>query len=203
MTGGEGTKRILWGGVVGVTILVASHAMAQQLPTVSWQPSQGALVSNLQLTAPWLRGEPTGTAGLSPWVSSTPLRLSLGGDIHSIGGGFANCVSLEEPSGNTINGFAVQRFASVRLAPALTLQGFSSAGCPVDGAIGGGITYTVPVGPSLWLVAAAGVYGVPAHAPFPARTTNDARLDLTKDLNGGRTLSVGVGTRGVSFGGAW
>jgi hypothetical protein len=73
------------------------------------------LLSNLQLTAPWLRGEPTGPAALPSWVLSTPLRLSLQGDIHAIAGGFANSVSREEASGNTINGSAVQRFAAIRL----------------------------------------------------------------------------------------
>jgi hypothetical protein len=169
---------------------------AQQAPT-------SPLVSNLQLTAPWLRGEPTGPAGPSSWVLSTPLRLSLQGDIHPIAGGFANCVSREEPSGNTINGFAVQRFASIRLTNALTLQGFSSAGCPVDGAIGAGLTYTVPLQPSLWLVASAGVYGVPGHAPYPPRQSDDVRLDLTKQVNDQHTTTVGVGRRGITVGGAW
>jgi hypothetical protein len=194
-------------------LLASSPAVAQQAPIATWQspqsgfvsaqPSTSALVSNLQLTAPWLRGEPTGPAGVSSWVLSTPLRLSLQGDIQPIAGGFANCVSLEEPSGNTINGFAVQRFASIRLTGALTLQGFSSAGCPVDGAIGAGLTYTVPLASSLWLVAGAGVYGVPAHAPFPARQSSDVRVDVTKTLNDGGSLTVGVGSRGISVGRAW
>jgi hypothetical protein len=56
---------------------------------------------------------------------------------------------------------------------------------------------------SLWLVASAGVYGVPAHAPYPARTSSDVRIDVTKPLPGGNTLTVGVGRKGISFGGAW
>jgi hypothetical protein len=136
-------------------------------------------------------------------VLSTPLRLSLQADIHPIAGGFPNCVSREEPSGNTINGFAVQRFASIRLTNALTLQGFSSAGCPVDGAIGAGLTYTVPLQSSLWLVASAGVYGVPGHAPYPPRQSDDLRVDLTKQLDDQHTMTVGVGRRGITVGGAW
>jgi hypothetical protein len=201
------------GAVVIAGLLIASPALGQQAPIATWQPPQSGfvsaqvatspIVSNLQLTAPWLRGEPTGPAGISSWVLSTPLRLSLQGDIHPIGGGFANCVSREEPSGNTINGFAVQRFASIRLTAALTLQGFSSAGCPVDGALGAGLTYTVPLDSSLWLVASAGVYGVPGHAPYPPRQSSDVRLDVTKPMDGGRTLTVGVGRRGISVGRAW
>lgn len=203
MGGSEGARRVLVWSVIGVGILGASGAWAQG-PAVTWQPSQSALVSNLQLTAPWLLpGEPTGTAGLSPWVASTPLRLSLQGAIRPIAGGFSNCASLEEPSGNTVNGFPVQRFASIRLAPALVLQGFSSAGCPVDGALGGGLTYTISIRPSLSLVVGAGAYGVPAHSPYPARVANDARIDLMKGVDGGGTLSIGIGKRGISFGGAW
>jgi hypothetical protein len=188
-------------------------AYAQQSPIAAWQPPQtgfvsaqpstSPLVSNLQLTAPWLRGEPTGPAGLSSWILSTPLRLSLQGDIRPIGQFFPNCATREEPSGNTINGFPVQRFVSIRLTGALTLQGFSSAGCPVDGAIGAGLTYTAPLQPSLWLVASAGAYGVPAHAPYPARQSNDVRVDVTKLLDDQRTVTVGVGRRGISVGGAW
>jgi hypothetical protein len=200
-------------GVVVAGLLVASPALAQQAPIAMWQSPQSGfvsaqastspLVSNLQLTAPWLRGEPTGPAGVSSWVLSTPLRLSLQGDIHPIAGGFSNCVSREEPSGNTINGFAVQRFASIRLTAALTLLGFSSAGCPVDGAIGAGLTYTLPLESSLWLVASAGVYGVPGHAPYPPRQSSDVRLDVTRPLDGGGTVTVGVGRRGISVGRAW
>jgi len=200
-------------GIFLAALLVASPALAQQPPIAAWQPpttgfvsaqpSTSPLVSNLQLTAPWLHGEPSGPAGLSTWVLSTPLRLSLQTDIPSIGGGFSNCASREEPSGNTINGFAVQRFASLRITHALTLQGFSSAGCPVDGAIGAGFTYTAPLAPSLWVVASAGVYGVPPHAPFPARQSSDVRVDVTRQVDGGRTVTLGVGRRGVSIGGAW
>jgi hypothetical protein len=199
--------------VMLVGLLATSHVFAQQAPIVPWQsPYSGfvsgqssisPLVSNLQLTAPWLRGEPTGPGGLSSWVLSTPLRLSLQGDIQPIARAFPNCISREEAAGNTINGFAVQRFASIHLTKALTLQGFSSAGCPVDGAIGAGLTYTVPLQPSLWLVASAGIYGVPGHAPFPPRQSGDLRVDLTKQLNDGRTMTVGVGRRGTTVGGAW
>jgi len=199
--------------VVLVGVFASSQLFAQQSPVATWQsptsgsvsaqPSTAALVSNLQLTAPWLFGEPSGSAGPSSWVLSTPLRLSLQGDIHPLAGGFPNCVSREEPSGNTVNGFAVQRFASIGLTKALTLQGFSSAGCPVDGAIGGSLTYTAALQPSLWFVAGAGVYGVPGHAPYPPRLSNDLRVDLMKQLNDQHAVTVGVGRRGITIGGTW
>jgi hypothetical protein len=195
-------RRILRWGVVGIGVLGASWAGAQE-PTSAWQQPPTVLVPGVKLATPWVfPGEPTGAGGMSPWVASTPLRLSLQSGILPTAGGYANCVSLEEPSGNTINGFPVQRFTSLRLAPALVLQGFSSAGCPVDGAIGGGLTYTAAIRPSLSLVLSAGVYGVPAHAPLPARVQSDARIDLTHQLDGRSTLSVGIGKRGITFGGA-
>jgi hypothetical protein len=178
-------RRILRWSVVGLGILGASWAGAQE-PTGTWQRPPTTLVPSVKLTTPWLfPGEPTGAGGMSPWVASTPLRLALQSGILPTAGGYPNCVSLEEPSGNTVNGFPVQRFTSLRLAPALVLQGFSSAGCPVDGAIGGGLTYTTAIRPSL-----------------PARVQSDARIDLTHQLDGGRTLSVGIGKRGITFGGA-
>ena len=118
-------------------------------------------------------------------------------------GAFANCESREEASGNTVHGLPVQRYAPLLLAPNLVLHGFSSAGCPVDGAIGGALTYSVPVRPSLWSVAGAGVYGVPAHYPFPARQQTDLRVDVMKQLDGRRSLGIGIGKRGISFGGVW
>jgi hypothetical protein len=168
------------------------------MPPLTLRPS-------VTLGVPWfVPSEPTGPAGalLSPWAASTPLRLSLQGGIHPLAGAFANCATREEPAGNSVNGFAIQRFASFSLTPALSLQGFSSAGCPVDGAIGGGIAYTTPLARTLWMTFSAGAYGVPAHPPIPARVQSDARVDVTKDVGKGRTLSVGVGKSGITFGGA-
>jgi hypothetical protein len=196
----------LWIGVGMVA--TASAARAQPDPNGTggaWLTPPTMLVPSRHLTVPWIQpGEPTGTSSLSPWLASTPLRLSLQAGIQPLARGFANCETREEAAGNTVNGFAVQRFASLRITPALVLAGFSSAGCPVDGAIGGGLTYSVPLEPSLWLTASAGVYGVPAHAPIPARVQSDVRMDLTKALPSGRTLSVGVGKQGLTIGtAAW
>jgi hypothetical protein len=194
--------RIFLAAAVVLTILAAGPARAQEPSGPA--PWQWTLAPQPKLVPPLLLlGEPTGSAGLSPWALSTPLRLSLQSGIFPIGGAFPNCQSRQEASGNTVNGFALQRYAPLQLAPGLVLHGFSSAGCPVDGAIGGALTYSVPLRPSLQLVAGAGVYGVPAHYPLPARTRSDFRVDVMKQLDGGRSLSVGVGKRGVSFGGVW
>jgi hypothetical protein len=202
---GKRAKRTVVAPLLGALgALVASSALAQQDPrgmTAAWLTPPTTLAPSLRLGIPWLQpGEPTGSGSLSPWVVSTPLRLSLQAPIFPMAGGFANCDTREEAAGNTVSGFAVQRFTSLRVTPSLVFAGFSSAGCPVDGAMGGGLTYSVPLRPSLWLSASLGVYGVPAHDPLPARVQSDARIDLTKDLHGGRTLSVGLGKHGLTIG---
>jgi hypothetical protein len=131
----SGTRRILVWSVIGLGLLGASGARAQAL-NGAWQPSSSAPAASVQLTDPWLfPGEPTGTAELSPWVTSTQ-RLSFQGGIpHRIGVGVASCVSLGDPAGGG-RGFPMQRFTSIRLSPMLVLQGVANAGCPVDRALG-------------------------------------------------------------------
>jgi hypothetical protein len=194
--------------VLGLAILLgafgATTAGAQEPTGPVLQMPAWPLAPNPQLATPsLLLGEPSAGGDLSPWLASIPLRLSLQSGIAPIGGSFPNCESREDAAGNSFHGVPLQRYALLQLAPRLVLHGFSSAGCPVDGAIGGGVTYSVPLRPSLWLVAGAGVYGVPPHAPFPARLQSETRVDLLKELDGGRSLSVGIGRRGVSFGGTW
>jgi hypothetical protein len=122
MKNDNGARRILLCSVVGLGIFGASGVRAQ---------SPSALAPSVTLTVPWLLpGEPTGNVGLSSSVGAAS-RLSFQGGIpHQIGGGSASCVRLEDPAGSAV-GFPVQRFTSARLSPALVLQGFSSAGCPV------------------------------------------------------------------------
>ena len=152
-----------------------------------------------------LLGEPTGDASALPgYFASAPLRLSLQSGIFPIGDAFPQCATREEASGNSVGGIPVQRYTLLQLTPNLVLHGFTSAGCPIDGAIGGGLTYAARVAPSVWLVAAAGVYGVAPHYPFPARVRGDLRVDLAEEaIDAGHSLSVGVGERGVSFGGVF
>jgi hypothetical protein len=183
--------------------LFASGALAQE-PTMLFQ-SPWPLAPNPQLATPslLLMGEPSQAGTLSPWVASIPLRLSLQGGIFPMAGAFPNCAPLGEGSGNSFQGWAVQRYALVSTLPNLTLHGFSSAGCPIDGAIGGGVTYSAPLGKDWWLVGSGGLYGVPAHGALPTRRRDDVRLDLMKAAPDGRMLGVGIGRRGVSFGGSF
>ncbi|MGO8996243.1 MAG: hypothetical protein ACLQVI_23265 [Polyangiaceae bacterium] len=198
-------KRLVLSCTLALAALATSSAFAQE-PTLVYPPSS-PLAPNPQLPPqPLLTlGEPTGTPPLSPWVASTPMRLSLQSAIFplSMSGMFPNCAQNEDPSGNSLQGFPVQRYTFLQLTPNLTLHGFSSAGCPVDSAIGGGITYSVQIKPSIWLVAGAGVYSVPSHAGLPGRTRSDFGIDLMKATHDGQSVSVGIGRRGIRIGGSF
>jgi hypothetical protein len=181
--------------------LATGQARAQEpsgrtlAPVVVWDPQQ-------QVS---LIGEPTGEAvGLPPYLAATPLRLSLVGSMYPIATSLGDdpCYSRTNPSGNSVNGFPVQRYTMLRLTPHLVLHGFSRAGCPLDAGAGGGATYTVPLRSSLWLVASAGAYTLPSQVPGRAVVKTDARIDLVRGGTG-NALSVGLGRRGLSFGGVW
>jgi hypothetical protein len=183
--------------------LIARTAFAQE-PTALFT-SPWPLAPNPQLATPTILtfGEPSAGNALPPWMASVPLRLSLQSPIFPTAGGYPNCTTREDASGNSFNGWPVQRYALLAVTPNLVLHGFTSAGCPVDGAIGGGVTYTVPLQPSWWLVMGGGMYGVPAHDSIPARRSADVRIDVMKKIDDRRSVSVGLGRRGVSLGGSW
>jgi hypothetical protein len=182
--------------------LFAPSAMAQE-PTAAFA-APWPLAQNPQLAPTPLfgLGEPSGGT-LSPSMALVPLRLSLQSTIFPRASFYPNCASREDGSGNSFQGFPVQRFTMLALTPNLTLHGFSSAGCPVDGALGGGVTYSVPLRPSWWLVMGGGVYGTPSHAGLPGQRRTEIRLDLMKAIDTTTSMSVGVGRRGVSVGARW
>jgi hypothetical protein len=188
---------------LGALGALASDAGAQE-------PSLGSstawpLAPNPQLAPRTLlfSGEPTGAPGLSPWVASTPLRLSLSSGFVPLASMFPNCATREEASGNSFHGWPVQRYTLLPLTPNLVLHGFSSGGCPIDAAVGGGVTYAAPLSKPWWLVAGAGVYGASPYTGVPARSRGEVRVDLVNAKGDGRSLTVGVGSRGVSIGGTW
>ncbi len=185
-------------------VLLARGALAQE-PTVLFT-SPWPLAPNPQLATPsplLALGEPSVPGALSPWMASVPLRLSLQGPLFPMAGGFPNCGSREDASGNSFQGWPVQRYALLALTPNLVLHGFTSAGCPIDSAVGAAVTYAVPLQSSWWLVIGGGVYAAPAHDPMPARRSADLRVDLMKKIDDARSVSVGVGRRGISLGGSW
>jgi hypothetical protein len=188
-----------------VVLVVCAQLVAA--PVLAQEPSgRPTYLSPLaRTTMPLFVGEPVGPAGdLSAYAAFSPLRLSLL-SIHLPRGdlfGDRPCAARMEASGNTVNGFAVQRHTFVNLTPRLVLHGFSQVGCAFDAGVGGGVTYAAPLGPNLWLVASAGMYAVPGSSSTKPTTAFDARLDVVK-RTGSHTVRVGVGTRGVSFGGDW
>jgi hypothetical protein len=195
---------------IASTFLVAAPAGAQE-PTVSPPRMQpfGSIAPPAPPGSPAtllsLLGEPTGDTGaLSGYFASAPLRLSLQSAIFPIGPAFDQCGTRGEAAGNSTGGIPTQRYTLLRLSPNLVLHGFSAAGCPIDAAIGAGITYSVKVRPSLWLVAGAGIYTAPAPAQYSGgRTQSDFRVDLIKQVSDQRSFSVGVGRRGITFGGVF
>ncbi|HYP78137.1 MAG TPA: hypothetical protein VER12_19325 [Polyangiaceae bacterium] len=135
--------------------------------------------------------------GPAPSTAFAPLRLSLTGGLFSHASAFSGCEARADASGNSVNGFAMQRSTFFRLTPHLVLHGFSMLGCPVDAGMGGGLTYSVPLRKSLWLVGSAGFYALPKPGGgSSAFVTSGARVDVVKQLAWGRTLNFGLGTRG-------
>jgi hypothetical protein len=200
-----------------LTMLVAHNARAQpvhhapglaDVPIYTWSS-----VGTSAGATGW--GEPTGQRGaLGPLTAFQPLRLSLTSTIFPVAGAYPQCATLQDDVGNSSHGMPVQRFVFMPLMPRLTLTLFSSDGCPIDGGGGAGLTYTIPLQRSMWLVGSAGVYGVPGRGPvLPARTASDLRLDLVKETSPGHTLHFGIerkdgtGVRGVpgmvTFGGGF
>jgi hypothetical protein len=187
--------------LVACAIPWASPALADDpAPPLAWMPTPTAL----QLRP--LFGEPTGDAnGLPPALAVMPLRLSLMSTTFPIAGALGGnpCTSREEASGNTVNGFAVQRQVYLPITQQLVLHGFSQAGCPLDAGMGGGVTYAVPLSKTSWLVASAGTYILPSQQPGRIVKKSDARLDLMFKTSPDRTLGIGVGRRGLKLTGTW
>jgi hypothetical protein len=157
----------------------------------------------LQLFMP--SGEPTSSGGvLPPTLAVLPLRLSLVGATFPIAGALAGdpCASREESSGNTVWGFPVQHATYLQLTPQLTLQGFASRGCPLDSAIGGGVSYAIALPSNLFFVLNAGLLSQPS-LPGGARTRADVRVDLMLRPAPDRAYALGIGRRGVTFTGQW
>jgi hypothetical protein len=184
--------------------LAAPLAQAQEPTGGPLAPAtKGVVVSPLQQRP--LLGEPTGGSGdLPPYFASTPLRLSLMGEMYPIAAALGDdgCHSRTDASGNSVNGFPVQRYTMLSLSPRLVLHGFSRAGCPLDAGAGGGATYTLPLRSNLWLVASAGAYALPSQVPGRTVLKTDARIDLARG-GSAHTLSIGLSRRGLSFGGLW
>ena len=161
-----------------------------QLSAPTPAPSTGVTFRLPQLWLPV--GEPSGSGDLLPELLLEPLRLSLTGGIFPVASAYPQCDTRGDDAGNSEHGMPLQRAAFLRLSPRLTLHGFSSGGCPIDAGLGGGVTYAVPLRPSLWLVAGAGIYSVPGRNDvLAARNAAQVRLDLVKETKDSGTVRVG------------
>lgn len=172
-------------------------------PGASADPSPLPSSPIVSVPTPLSFGEPTGPSSSFYWAQ--PIRLSLSSSYFSHGAMFANCASREEAAGNSVGGIAVQKFTLLRLSPHLVLTGFSSLGCPIDGAIGGAASYGVPLSSTTHFVLSSGFYTAPALPPAlvtraEAKTTGALRADFVWQTPRGSTRSVGVGTT-VGIGG--
>jgi len=134
-----------------------------------------------------------------------PIRLALM-SMAVPGGGpdVAGCGEAPESAGTVTagsTGFAAQYTAAVQLVPRLTLVGFGRGGRPCDAAGGGALVYATPIRKDVWLVASAGILILPQALAGTPKSTGQARVDLVFAQPKGRSLAVGVGSRGFTFGG--
>ena len=187
--------------VVGASLLMlpASPARAQQ--TVA-TPSVGLPQT---LVIPLRSGDASGdSAGLPLDLGMMPLRLSLSSGFWPQGKTLPGCAERAEQSGDTWNFFPLQRAGAIHLLPSLTLVGFSTTACAVDANAGVGLVYTAPIRRDLWFVASAGASVLPTTTTtYSPRMRSDARVDLVWKSTPTSALTLGVGRRGVTFGGAF
>jgi hypothetical protein len=142
------------------------------------------------------------------WGYSAPLRWSLMGAAPRFGPALPGCEEGAESRGNTTGGapneyFVSWRLTPPRLGPSLYLVGFARHGCPVDAGAGGGLVFTMPLSPNIFLTASTGLYGLPRNGIAKPEKLGDARLDLGFRTSPQQTVTVGVGLRGVFVGGLW
>ncbi|HEY8075109.1 MAG TPA: hypothetical protein VIF62_13390 [Labilithrix sp.] len=142
----------------------------------------------------WL-GPPGDANGSGYDVSLEPLRLGLMDEAPLSGD-----PSCREPYAAAPTYYGT----TLRLVPRLTLAGFSRVGCAMDGAVGGGLVYTVPIRKSIDLNLSAGAIFAPHTGPngTPIAATH-LRADLVFKRDEGRAWYIGLRKRGIAFGGVY
>lgn len=158
--------------------------------------------------APWLRVvDPMGEAGgqgegLDDWTREgfEAMRLGLMSDVAPMARAYGS--GCEVAGAATAGSFgAPQRALAVRLVPNLTLARFSSLGCAVDAALGGGLVYVKPVSRNVAFTMSVGRVVLPHHGPDGGPVVvSQARAGFTFRLPDQRSLSVAVTAGGVGPG---
>jgi hypothetical protein len=183
---------------MALAVLCAAKLAAAQAPAIVLPPPASSV-----LTSSPTHVSDSGT--LPPAAASLPLRLSLLGAVYPLGPTFGSgaCGAASLAAAGTI--FPTQPYTQIELSPRLVFHGFSDLGCPgdpyalLDTGAGGGLTYSLPLRPALWLVASAGAYGVPAHDYLPARSAFGGGLDVAVQepkTSNVLTTGIGISTRG-------
>lgn len=157
----------------------------------------------------WLSspGDANGTAGDTqvPQFVLDPIRLGLFADAVPQGRADPGCRDENEATGSATassGGFAMQHAAALQLVPRLTLAGFARGGCGIDAGVGGALVYATPIRKNVWFVASAGIMTLPhAGAAGAPVTRTQVRADVVFARPRGRSYSVGITPKGLTFGG--
>jgi hypothetical protein len=159
---------------------------------------------------PFHLGDALGSPGDDRSMSTAlfePLRLSLLGPYvpgPSLSGPCADSLPSAGAVTAATPGYTPQYASALRLVPRLTLYGFSRAGCALDAAVGGGAVYAAPiVEKKLYLVGSAGYVFLPAPAGARRTASSAANVDAVLLRPDGKSVRLGVGTRGVTVGGTF
>lgn len=86
-------------------------------------------------------------------------------------------------------------------SPRLSLFGFSRMGCALDGAAGAGFTFTLPITRQVAFATSAGAILVPGAPAGSERSSGGVRMGVVFRGSSGRSFNVGIGNRGMTFGG--
>jgi hypothetical protein len=153
-------------------------------------------------TVSWLGpppGDATGGPGYDPYLE--PLRLGLLEDVPPSGD--PSCRQTPEAMTASAPNVPTYYGTTLRLVPRLTLAGFSRVGCVMDGAVGGGLVYALPVRRNIDLALSAGYLFAPHAGPngTPVSSGAHVRADLVFKRADGRSFNLGIRNRHLTFGG--
>jgi hypothetical protein len=198
---------IAWVGLIGG---LGPPAFAQALPPTSAVTAVPG-PPPVRWFDPFHVGDALGSPGddrsMSYDAIFEPLRLSLLGP-HVPGPSLSGPCADSLPSAGAVTaaapGFTPQYASAVRLVPRLTLYGFSRAGCALDAAAGGGAVVAAPVvEKKVFLVGSAGYVLLPTPASGRPTVGSAVNVDAVLLRPNDKSVRLGVGTRGVTFGGTF